>query len=218
MALALAGSVLCFPASVNVFFLGAGALAATLIGVRSGRVALAFHGAVYLAAVALISGALQYGFELSIGKPPQAGGWPVWIAFVFTMICYALAWRSADARGQQWPHSLLRPAVAALATFAALATALTAFHIAFPAATGARMAAGRTLVICLLAVLLGWSGSRFRRAELLWLAYAAIAFCTLKLLLEDLRSGSAVTIAFSFFCYGMVWVLVPRFSRATRTS
>jgi hypothetical protein len=134
------------------------------------------------------------------------------------MICYALAWRSADAREQQWPHSVLRLVLSAFSTFASLATVLTAFHIAFPAANAAQLAASRTLVICLLAVLLGWSGSRFRRAELLWLAYAAIAFCTLKLLLEDLCSGSAVTIAFSFFCYGTVWVLVPRFSRATRTS
>jgi hypothetical protein len=218
MALALAGSLLCFPANVNVFFLGAAAIAATLIGVRSGRVALVFHGAVYLAAVALISGALQYGFELSIGKPPQAGGWPVWIAFVFTTICYALAWHSADAREQQWPHSVLRLVLSAFSTFASLATVLTAFHIAFPAANAAQLAASRTLVICLLAVLLGWCGSRFRRAELLWLAYAAIVFCTLKLLLEDLRSGSAVTIAFSFFCYGMVWVLVPRFSRASKAN
>jgi FtsH-binding integral membrane protein len=153
-----------------------------------------------------------------MGKPPQAGSWLVWTAFLFTIICLALVWHAADAREQQWPHRVLRLALVALATFAALATVLTAFHFAFPAASSAPMAAGRTLVICLLAVLLGWSGSRFRRAELLWLAYAAIAFCTLKLLLEDLRSGSAVTIAFSFFCYGMVWVLVPRFSRATRTS
>ena len=222
IALALAGSLLCFPANFDVFFLGAGAIAAMFIGVRSGRVALAFHGAVYLTALALISGALQYGFELSIGNPPQAGGWLVWTAFVFTIICYALVWgfslatHSADAQEQQWPHSIVRLALAALATLAALAAALTAFHLAFPAATAARMAAGRTLVICLLAVLLGWSGSRFRRAELLWLAYAAIVFCTLKLLLEDLRSGSAVTIAFSFFCYGMVWVLVPRFSRKNK--
>jgi hypothetical protein len=218
IALALAGSLLCFPANVNVLFLGAAALAATLVGVRSGRISLAFHGAVYLAAVALISGSFLYGFELSIGKPPQAGGWLVWAAFVFTIIGYALVWRSADAQEQQWPHSVLRLALAAFATFAVLAATLTAFHVAFPAPTTARIAAGRTLVICLLAVLLGWSGSRFRRPELLWLAYVAIAFCTLKLLLEDLRSGSAVTIAFSFFCYGMVWVLVPRFSRATRTS
>jgi len=214
MALVLAGSLLCFPINVNVFFFGASAIAATLIGVHTARVALAFHGAFYLAAVALISGSLQYGFELAMGNPPQAGGWLVWIAFVFTIICYALAWRymvlrSADVQ-QQWPHSVLRLALAALATFAALVTALTAFHIASPGASAARMAAGRTLVICLLAILLGWSGTRFRRAELLWLAYAAIVFCTLKLLLEDLRAGSAVTIAFSFFCYGMVWVLVPR--------
>jgi hypothetical protein len=216
MALALAGSLLCFPANVNVFFLGAAAIAATFIGVRFGRLSLAFHGAVYLGAVTLISGALQYGFDLSISQPPQAGGWLVWTAFVFSIVCYALAWLSKDAQERQWPHSVLRLALAAFATFASLATALTAFHSAFPAASSAQMAAGRTLVICLLAVLLGWSGSRFRRAELLWLAYAAIAFCTLKLLVEDLRSGSAVTIAFSFFSYGMVWVLVPRFARATK--
>lgn len=218
IALAAAGSLLCFPATANVFFLGAAAIAATLIGARSRRISLAFHGAAYLAAVALISGALQYGFELSIGQPPQAGGWLVWTAFAFTIICYALAWQSADAQEQQWPHSVLRLALAALATFAGLAIALTAFQLAFPAVTAAQIAAGRTLVICLFAVLLGWSGSRFRRAELLWLAYAAIVFCTLKLLLEDLRSGSAVTIAFSFFCYGMVWVLVPRFSRKSKTT
>jgi hypothetical protein len=168
--------------------------------------------------VALISGAIQYGFELAIGNPPQAGGWLVWTAFAFTIIGYALACHSADAQELQWPYSVLRLALAALATFASLATVLTAFHIAFPGAGVARMAAGRTLVICLFAVFLGWSGSRFRRAELLWLAYAAIALCTLKLLLEDLRSGSAVAIAFSFFCYGMVWVLVPRFSRKNKTA
>lgn len=222
MALALVGSLLCFSANANVFFLGATAFAAMFIGVRSGRLSLAFHGAVYLAAIAMISGAIQYGFELSIGQWPQAGGWLVWIAFAFSIICYALswayaaAWHSADAREEQRPHTVLRLALAALATFALLATVLTAFHTASPAASAARMAAGRTLVICLVAVLLGWSGSRFRRAELLWLAYAAIVFSTLKLLLEDLRSGSAVTIAFSFFCYGMVWVLVPRFARATK--
>ncbi|HEX3094364.1 MAG TPA: hypothetical protein VHW72_17140 [Candidatus Angelobacter sp.] len=216
IALALAGSLLCLPATPDVFFLGAAAIAATFIGVRSGRISLAFHGAAYLAAVAVISGALQYGFELSIGKPPQAGGWLLWTAFALTIISYALVWHSADAQEQQWPHSVLRLALAALATFAVLATVLTAFHIAFPAATAALLAAGRTLVICLLAVLLGWSGSRFRRAELLWLAYAAIVLCTLKLMLEDLRSGSAVAIAFSFFCYGMVWVLVPRFAKSSR--
>jgi hypothetical protein len=223
IALALAGSLLCFPANANLFFLGSAAIAATFIGIRCGRISLAFHGAAYLAAVAVISGAFQYGFELSIGNPPQAGGWLLWTAFALTIISYALVWRyvvwhSADVQEQQWPHSILRLALAALATFAVLAAVLTAFHIAFPAATAALLAAGRTLVICLLAVLLGWSGSRFRRAELLWLAYTAIVFCTLKLMLEDLRSGSAVTIAFSFFCYGMVWVLVPRFSRASRNN
>jgi hypothetical protein len=48
---------------------------------------------------------------------------------------------------------------------------------------------------------------------LTWLAYALIALCTVKLLFQDLREGSAGTIAFSLFCYGMVWLLVPRFGK-----
>jgi len=211
---------LCLPANVNVLFLGSAAIAATFIGVRSARIALAFHGAAYLAAMAMISGAFQYGLVVMIGNPPHAAGWLVWSAFLFTIICYALVLPAADAREQeqQWPQNLLRLALATLATFAVLAAILTAFHLAFPAVTAAQMASGRTLVICLLAVLLGWGGSRFRRAELLRLSYAAIVFCTLKLLLEDLRSGSAVAIAFSFFCYGMLWVVVPRFSRKNKTT
>jgi hypothetical protein len=39
---------------------------------------------------------------------------------------------------------------------------------------------------------------------------AAMAACTLKLLLEDLRAGSAMSIAMSLFFYGAVWVLLPK--------
>jgi hypothetical protein len=37
-----------------------------------------------------------------------------------------------------------------------------------------------------------------------------MAACTLKLLLEDLRAGSAMSIAMSLFFYGAVWVLLPK--------
>ena len=73
-------------------------------------------------------------------------------------------------------------------------------------------------MICLLALLLGASGARWKRTELIWLSYTSLALCTAKLLFEDLRAGSAGTIAFSLFCYGMVWVLVPRFARASKAS
>jgi hypothetical protein len=107
---------------------------------------------------------------------------------------------------------------AALAAWATFAAVITAGLMALPAAGAARVAALRTFVICLVALSLGWSGSRWRRTELIWLAYASIVLCALKLLLEDLRTGSAQTLAFSLFCYGMVWVLVPRFARERKAS
>ena len=97
-----------------------------------------------------------------------------------------------------------------------MAGALLVFPAARAAGSPAMFAATRTLAICLLALLLGWSGSRWRRTEMLWLAYAFIAMATLKLLVEDLRTGSAGAIAFSLFCYGMVWLLVPRLARSGR--
>jgi hypothetical protein len=77
----------------------------------------------------------------------------------------------------------------------------------------APLASLRTLVVCGFTLLLGWSGTRSRRRELIWLAYTALAFCTLKLLFEDLRAGSAVGIAFSLFCYGICWLVLPRFAK-----
>jgi hypothetical protein len=69
--------------------------------------------------------------------------------------------------------------------------------------------------MCLAALALAFAASRWKRIELGWLAYAFIALCTVKLLFEDLRTGSAVAIAASLFFYGMAWVLVPRLARKT---
>jgi uncharacterized membrane protein len=74
----------------------------------------------------------------------------------------------------------------------------------------------RTVVLCLAALALTLGGTRWKRPELVWTGYAVIAFCTLKLLFEDLRNGSAVSIAISLFLYGMVWLLVPRIVRMSQ--
>lgn len=218
IALALAGSLLCFSVNANVLWFGLAAAMATFAGVRSARFSLALHGALYLVAMALVSGLLQYGGALLAGEPPRPGGWAVWASCLFIAVCYALAWRGLRPAEPQWSQKVLWLSFAALAAWATLAAVITAGLMALPAAGAARVAALRTLVICLVALSLGWSGSRWRRTELIWLAYASIVLCALKLLLEDLRTGSAQTLAFSLFCYGMVWVLVPRFARERKAS
>jgi hypothetical protein len=183
--------------------------------------------------MALVSGLLQYGGMLLIAEPQLHGAWPVWVSCLFIAAGYALLWRSLhDERpGQQkpagpeprWQQRTLHLSLAALAAYATLAIAMTvglmtAARMAVPGANTSLLAGLRTFMVCLMALLLGWSGSRWRRAELIWLAYALMAFCTVKLLFEDVRSGSASVIAFSLFCYGLVWVLVPRFARASKAA
>ena len=50
---------------------------------------------------------------------------------------------------------------------------------------------------CVRFAILAFGGSRLKRAELLWVAYVAIAFGTLKLLFEDLRFGNAASLVAS---------------------
>jgi hypothetical protein len=76
----------------------------------------------------------------------------------------------------------------------------------------------RTIVICLLAPALGLA-SRRRHIELRWIAYAALALGTLKLLWEDLRFfGNPASLVVSFVSYGLILILLPRLTRSAKSA
>ncbi len=209
----LAGSFLCFPPAARALWLGVAAVAATFAGARRQRFTLSFHGALYLSAAAVVSGLLEHIARLLTGRSPVEAGWVVWLTAALTLACYAIARRPLGGPGAQRLDRALRLIFAALAAYTVAAIAVAAIRLVQPLG-GAKLAAVRTLVLCMMAISLAWSGSRWGRTELIWLAYSAIAFCTLKLLLEDFQAGSAVSLAFSLFFYGMAWVLAPRLARA----
>ncbi|HEX9111836.1 MAG TPA: hypothetical protein VF845_10195, partial [Terriglobales bacterium] len=60
VALALAGGFLCLPPLTLTLGLSVAAIVATFLGVRSARLTLEFHGLLYLAAAAFVSGLLDY--------------------------------------------------------------------------------------------------------------------------------------------------------------
>jgi hypothetical protein len=211
----LAGSLLCFPPEARALWLGLIAVAATFAGVRWGRFTLGFHGALYLATGAFVSGLLEYAVRLLIGHPVLRAGWTVWTAAGFVLGCYAIVWRPVGGPVRPRLERWLRLIFAALAVYVVAAMAVAAALLVEPLGA-ATLATLRTLVLCLTAVFLAWSGSRWERSELVWLAYSSIALCTVKLLLEDLQAGNAVSLAFSLFFYGMTWVLVPRLARANK--
>jgi hypothetical protein len=68
-------------------------------------------------------------------------------------------------------------------------------------------------VICSAALLLGFGGSRWKRVELVWVAYVVVGFGTLKLLFEDLRFGNAASLVASLLSYGLILILIPQLTR-----
>src|ERR1019366_4815729 len=75
----LAGGFLCFPPLHLAWLLSVAALVATVVGVRMGRLTLEFHGLLYLAAAAFVSGLLDYAVRALAGTFPSAPGWMGWL-------------------------------------------------------------------------------------------------------------------------------------------
>ena len=71
----------------------------------------------------------------------------------------------------------------------------------------------RTFVACAFALGLAWSGSKWQRKELAWLAWTALVLGAVKLLFEDVRHGHLAFTATSIFLYAVTLLLVPRLIR-----
>ena len=215
-ALFLLGSALCLPPLLLALCLSVAAIVATLLGVRASRLTLEFHGLVYLAAAAYASGLLDYAGRALAGTFPAVPGWIVWIVAASAVSCYAVGGRF---RTERWNQRLLKLLSAILAV-AAVITFLVSVLV-WLAAVGmtpgaAQVAVIRTLITCVVALALAFSGSRWQRTELVWIAYGTLALVTAKLLFEDLQHGHPGSTAVSIFLYALALILVPRMARVGR--
>jgi hypothetical protein len=216
VALLLAGSLLLFPPGFQSPFLCLAAVTAAYLYIRTGKLSLGMHVSIYLAAAAILSGLLYLVGNALAGTVPRALDASAWVVAVSAGLCYAIGSRSSTDR---WKPRLLWivPCVLVAGAVAALAVMLS---VRLGSASGmlsaSRLSVVRTVVICSVALILGFSGSRLKRAELLWVAYVAVAFGTLKLLFEDLRFGSAASLVASLLFYGLILILIPRLARSGR--
>jgi len=220
VALLLAGTWLLFPAGLQAPFLGVAAVGAAFLYVRTGKLSLGLHVSFYLLAASILSGLLNLAGNALAGTVPSALDAGPWVIAVCAGLCYAVGSRaSADQPADQWktrllwvvPCGLVAGLGAALAVIACVRLASTSGTL-----SASRLSVVRTVVICSAALILGFSGSRWKRAELLWVAYLAIAFGTLKLLFEDLRFGNAASLVASLLFYGLILILIPRLTRSAR--
>jgi len=216
VALLLAGSLLLFSASFQSPFLCLAAVTAAFLYMRTGKLSIGMHVSFYLAAAAILSGLLNLAGNALAGSVPFALDAGAWVVAVSAVLCYAIGW---GASSDQWKQRLLWivPCVLVAGVGAALAVMVS---VRLGSASGMLNASGlsvvRTVVTCSIALILSFSGSRFKRAELLWVAYVAIAFGTLKLLFEDLRFGNAASLVASLLFYGLILILIPQLTRFGR--
>ncbi len=216
VALLLAGSLLLFPADLQAPFLGLAALTVAFLYSRTSKPSLGLHVSIYLAAAAILSGLLNLAGSALVGKVPHSLSASAWVVAVSAAMCYSIGSRTSNHISENaWKSRLLWviPCVLVAGAAAALAVMTSArLNSASGTLDASRLSVVRTVAICLVALIFGFSGSRLKRAELLWVAYVAIAFGTLKLVFEDLRFENETSLVASFLFYGLILILIPRLS------
>lgn len=216
VALLLTGSLVAFPSSLRAFVLCVAALTASFLYMRTGKLSLGLHVSLYLTTAAIFSGLLRLVGDALAGQVPPAPDSVVWVVAVSAVLCYGIGSHgSTEQRKQRLLWIVPSALVAGVAvTLAVIVSAKLGSSIG--TLNASRLSVVQTVATCSAALILGFAGSRLKRAELLWVAYAAIAFGTLKLVFEDLRFGSAASLVASLLFYGLILILLPRLTRLGR--
>jgi len=218
--LVLFASSLVLPAAVLA---GAWATLGVLFAWLSGRyrrVTLGLHNALYLVAAALAS-----GLALAAGDAFVAAGRSEWASLpaVTWVVLAALAIslvlpvaRTSERWGTYARVPSLLLLVLAVWTWGGTAIALTAPAVAAAPGGGAdvgSLAALRTVVLALGALLLALASRWGRYGEARWLVYPLLVVAGIKLLAEDIPHGSPGTLFVALAVLGAVLIAAPRLLR-----
>ena len=211
-ALLVAGAFLLLPVEFRIPFLCAASLLTAVLYTRTANLSLGLHASFYLAAAAWVSSLPMYVWNSLAGTVPAFPDWRAWAVALSAALCYAVESHNEVDQGRRRLLWLIPAGIAAF-TVAGWAVAATV-HVASDRIelAASHLSMIRTVVICVLALVLGVA-SRRRHLELRWIAYAAVALGTLKLVLEDLRFGNPASLVVSFVFYGLILILLPRMTR-----
>jgi hypothetical protein len=212
-ALFLAGTFLIFSAKLQAPFLCFAALAAAFMYAYMRKFSLGLHASLYLAAATAVSPLAAFGVNALAGAVPSAPSWNVWIVGIAALLCYLVGSRVQEASVRRRWLWVVPAALFGFVSAAIVVVTISRFASDQMEPTPSRLSVIRTIVNCMLALVLGFAGSRWKHVELAWVAYAAVAFGTLKLLLEDLRFGNAASLVVSLLCYGSILILLPRLTK-----
>ena len=212
-ALLLAGSLLLFAPVLRVPIWCLAAVAAAFVYTRTHKLSVGLHISFYLAAATVVSSLPIYVGNALAGTVPSAPDWDVWILVASAALCYAIASRVLEDQGKRRLLGVVPVTVVGFSAAALAVVTIASLSAGRMELNASRLSVIRTVVNCALALALGFLCSRTKYVELGWVAYAAVAFGTLKLLFEDLRFGNAASLVVSLLCYGLILILLPRLTR-----
>jgi hypothetical protein len=209
-ALFLAGNWLCIPVSWTPASMGLAAVAATVAGSRMHRLALEFHGTLYLLTAGVASGFLGYILRVATEMPNEAPSWGIDLVSGCAVVCYVTV---SSNRGDPWQQKTLHLVSACVAICGATALMVQGFTtltslIVHPAAH--HLAFIRTLTLCAVALALAFGGAHWRRLELTRLGFAVLVLLAVKLVAEDLRHGHLGYTAASICLVAFTLIAIPR--------
>ncbi len=208
------GSLLVFPAVLQVILLCALAVLMTVLYGRSRKVSIGLHPSFFLLSAAVASQAHLHVLNSLAGTVPGAPVWAVWILVFSAAVCYVLGSRLGEpSRRALW---IVPAAVVSLVIASSLVVLIVGYLAPQGQLDASRISMIRTMVNCALALVLAVAGFRWKRRELVWMSYAAVGFGTLKLIFEDLRYGNPGTLVFSLLFYGVILILLPKLNSRTR--
>ena len=194
------------------------ALLTAWLGARRARATLSLHSAVYIIAAALTTDLLSNVLDVYTAASLPTG----WITpYVLTVLAVSGVFFGLPVatHGRTWGRFSRVPmlAVIAVLVFGAGALTVTLAGRLVPQAESTAdpgvLAALRTGVLAVVAVLLAWLSRKPRWPEAFWLLYPTLALGGIKLLLDDVRRGRPATLFFSFVLYGAALIVAPRLAK-----
>ena len=190
------------------------------LGLRTGRITLNSHAAVYVVAAAAASGLLAAA-SAALAAPAGAA-WPAMgrVAVAVLMgaaACWAIPMSPAAASSPI--GRIPRLAIASVLVWSAAGWLVGLVAAALPHAPNPGLDAGalatvRTSVLAAAALALAWAGRSARWRESGWLLYPVLALGGLKLLVEDLPRSQPATLFIALAAYGGALIVAPRVARA----
>jgi len=197
---------------------------ATVLGNRTGRLTLHAHGVIYLAMAALNGGLALAAWNVFLGGSDRA--WPgpgpdglaAWLA---AAVCWQLQVRAKLAAKLTGPSRIPRFGAALLMLIGFGWAAISGLMVAVgglppQGADTAAVAVVRTGVLAMTVMALALAARRSQWGELGWLVVPLLALGCVKLLIEDLRRGTPLTMTIAFAMFGAALILAPRLLLAAR--